>query len=151
MTEPSSQYGLPASLPVASPATYLILIDSRVSNYEDIINAKQPGVYHIVFDAATRPTHSAKLIKDIEDQIAALGVPAFTSIGLVQHNDGRPIYEMFGRISDRLKPVISGVATRDPDIESWNRISLFITMLRLNYGIVNFDMMACALYSDPTS
>lgn len=149
MTEQYSQYGISTSLPVASPPTYLLLIDSRVSNYQDIINAKQPGVYHIVFDAATRPTHSKILIKNIEEQIAALGVPAFTSIGLVQHNDGRPIYEMFGRISDRMKPVISNVATRDPDIQTWNRISLFITMLRTNYGIVNFDMMACALYSDP--
>jgi len=141
--------GSEPKLPVASPPTYLLLIDSRVSNTQDIINAKQPGVHHIVFEAPSRPTHSAKLIKNIEDQIAALGVPAFTSIGLVQHNDGRPIYEMFGRISDRMKPVISDVATRDPDIQTWNRISLFITMLRLNYGIVNFDMMACALYSDP--
>ena len=149
MAESFGQYGLAASLPVASPATYLLLVDSRVSNHQDIINAKQPGVYHIVFDAPSRPTHSTKLIKDIEEQIAALGVPAFTSIGLVQHNDGRPIYEMFGRISDRMKPIISDVATRDPDIQTWNRISLFITMLRLNYGIVNFDMMACALYSDP--
>ncbi len=147
MTEPINGY-IPQPLPVASQPTYLILIDSRVTNYQDIIGAKQPGVYHIVFHAATRPTHSAKLIKEIEDQIAALGVPAFTSIGLVQHNDQHPIYEMFGRLSDRIKPVISDVATRDPDIQSWNSISIFITKLRTNYGILNFDMMACALYSN---
>jgi uncharacterized protein YjbI with pentapeptide repeats len=134
--------------PVASPPTYLLLIDSRVANYQDIVSAKQPGVYHIVFDPPSRPTHSAKLIKNIEDKIAALGVPAFTSIGLVQHNDEHPIYEMFGRITDRMKPIIHAVETTDPDFQTWNSVSLFITMLRQNYGILNFDMMACALYSN---
>ena len=145
MTEP---YNIPLPV-VASPPTYLLLIDRRVSNYQDIINAKQPGVHHIVFDAPSRPTHSTKLIKNIEDQIAALGVPAITSIGLVQHNDGRPIYEMFGPLSDLVKPQIHAVATHDPDFQTWNSISIFITKLRRNYGIVNFDMMACALYSNP--
>ena len=149
MTEPNHQYGPSASLPVASPPTYLLLVDSRVSNYQDIINAKQAGVYHIVFDVATHPTESAKLMKNIEEQIAGLGVPAFTSIGLIQHNDERPIYEMFGCISDHMKPIISAVAVHDPDIQSWNSISIFITNLRTIYGIVNFDMMACALYSNP--
>jgi len=143
MTEP---YNTP--LPVASPPVYLLLIDSRVSNYQDIINAKKPGVHHIVFDAPSRPTHSTKLIKNIEDQIAAFGIPAITSIGLVQHNDRRPIYEMFGRLSDRKKPIIHEVATHDPDFQSWNSISIFITKLRTTYGIMNFDMMACALYSN---
>lgn len=150
MTEQHSEYGIiQRPLPVASPPRYLLLIDSRVSNYQQIINAKQPGIYHIVFDVSSRPTHSSKLIKSIEDKILELGVSAFTSICLVQHNDAKPIYEMFGRISDRMKPVISDVATRDPDIQSWNSISLFITMLRLKYGIQYFDMIACALYSNP--
>ena len=149
MTETSYRYGIIPSLPVASPPTYLLLIDSRVSNYQDIINAKQPGVYHIVFDAPTRPTRSTKLIKDVEEKIAALGVGAFTSIGLVQHNDEKPVYEMFGRTSDIIKPRISAVERDDPDFQSWNSVALFITMLRQNYGIEYFDMMACALYSNP--
>ena len=151
MTESSYSYdGMRQSLPVASPATYLLLIDSRVSNYQDIINAKQPGVYHIVFDAPTRPTtHSKILIKNIEDKIAELGVGAFTSIGLVQHNDEKPVYEMFGRTSDVIKPRISAVEHDDPGFQSWNSVALFLTMLRQNYGIEYFDMMACALYSNP--
>ena len=149
MTETSYQYGIISSLPVASPATYLLLIDSRVSNYQDIISAKQPGVYHIVFDAPTRPTHSKILVKNIEDKIAELGVGAFTSIGLVQHNDDKSLYEMFGRTSDIIKPRISAVERDDPGFQSWNSVALFLTMLRQNYGIEYFDMMACALYSNP--
>ena len=149
MTEPNIQYSIPSSLPVASPPTYLLLIDSRVSNYQEIVNAKQPGVHHIVFDVPTRPTHSAILIKNIENKIADLGIAAFTSIGLVQHNDGQPFYEMFGSTSDLVKPRIHNVESTDPDFQSWNSISIFITKLRRNYGIENFDMMACALYSNP--
>ena len=138
-----------STLPVASPPKYLLLIDSRVSNYQLIINAKQPGVYHIVFDVSEQATYSAILIKNIEEKIAELGVRAFTAIGLVQHNDGRPIYEMFGPTADYIKPKIHDIQNADPEIHTWNRISLFITMLRLKYGIQNFDMMACALYSNP--
>jgi hypothetical protein len=150
MAETSYPSGIIPSLPVASPPTYLLLIDSRVSNYQDIINAKQAGVYHIIFDAPSRPTtHSKKLIKEVEAKIAELGVPAFTSIGLVQHNDEKPVYEMFGRTSDIIKPRIRAVERTDPDFQSWNNVALFITMLRQNYGIEYFDMMACALYSNP--
>jgi hypothetical protein len=103
-----------------------------------------------VFDAPTRPTtHSKILIKDIEDKIAALGVGAFTSIGLVQHNDEKSVYEMFGRTSDVIKPRVSAVERADPDFQSWNSVALFLTMLRQSYGIEYFDMMACALYSNP--
>ena len=136
-------------LPVASPPIYLLLIDSRVSNYQEIINSKQSGVYHIVFDVPERPTKFATLIKNIEDKIEQLGVTAFTSIGLVQHNDKKPTYEMFGRTTDYVKPLIQNVQRDDPEFQSWNSISLFITMLHLKYGIQFFDMMACALYSDP--
>ncbi|NBP65002.1 MAG: DUF4347 domain-containing protein, partial [Bacteroidetes bacterium] len=150
MAETSYPSGIISSLPVASPPTYLLLIDSRVSNYQDIINAKQAGVYHIIFDAPSRPTtHSKKLIKEVEAKIAELGVPAFTSIGLVQHNDEKPVYEIFGRTSDIIKPRIRAVERTDPDFQSWNSVALFITMLRQNYGIEYFDMMACALYSNP--
>ena len=149
MTEPNTQYNIQAALPIASQPTYLLLIDSRVADYQDIINAKQPGVHHIVFHVPARPTPSKKLFKDIEDKIAELGVSAFTSIGLVQHNDTKSVYEMFGRTSDRVKPIIRDVQRTDPDFQSWNSISIFITMLHLRYGIQYFDMMACALYSSP--
>jgi len=52
--------GSEPKLPVASPPTYLLLIDSRVSNTQDIINAKQPGVHHIVFEAPSRPPKTSK-------------------------------------------------------------------------------------------
>lgn len=138
-----------SSLQVASPPRYLLLVDSRVSKYQHIINARQSGVYHIVFHVSEETTYSAKLIKNIEEKIAELGVGAFTAIGLVQHNDGRPIYEMFGPTADYVKPKIQSIQTADPELHSWGRISLFITMLRLKYGIQYFDMMACALYSNP--
>lgn len=136
-------------LPVETPPVYLLLIDSRITNYQEIINSKQSGVYHIVFDVPERPTKFTTLTKTIEDKIEQLGVIGITSIGLVQHNDRKPIYEMFGRTTDHIKPLIQNVQRDDPEFQTWNNISLFITMLRLKYSIQFFDMMACALYSDP--
>ena len=149
MTEPNIQYNIPSSVPIASPPTYLLLIDSRVANYQDIINAKQPGVHHIVFDVSAHRTYAKILFKSVEDKIAELGVSAFTSIGLVQHNEASPIYEMFGPLANHIKPIVTSVSSADPDLQSWNSISIFITMLHLTYGIQYFDMMACALYSNP--
>ena len=150
MTEPpNNQYNIPSSVPIASPPTYLLLIDSRVTNYQDIINAKQPGVHHIVFDVPMNRTYAKILFKSVEDKIATLGISAFTSVGLVQHNEATPVYEMFGPLANHIKPIVASVSSADPDLQSWNSISIFITMLHLTYGIQYFDMMACALYSNP--
>ena len=152
MTEQTTVYNnsQDSTLNVEQPSsTYILLIDGRVSNYHEIINSKQPGVTHIVFNPPERLVNSAILIKNIEEKIAELGVPTITGIGLVQHNHSSPTYEMFGRTTDLVKPIIHAVGSADPDLQSWNSISLFITMLRLNYGIQYFDMMACALYSNP--
>ena len=128
---------------------YLLLIDSRVANYQDIINSKQTGVHHIVFHVPETATSSKVLFESVQAQIAELGVSSFTSIGLVQHNDAKPKYEMFGRVFGRMKPVVQGVEAKDPHLETWSQVTLFITMLRINYRIQYFDMMACALYSNP--
>ena len=150
MTEPPNNlYNIPSSVPIASPPTYILLIDSRVTNYQDIINAKQPGVHHIVFDVPMNRTYAKILFKSVEDKIATLGISAFTSVGLVQHNEATPVYEMFGPLANHIKPIVASVSSADPDLQSWNSISIFITMLHLTYGIQYFDMMACALYSNP--
>ena len=142
MTDTPQQY------PPPDPV-YLLLIDSRVAHYQDIINSKQPGVHHIVFHVAEAATSSKGLFDTIQGKIAELGIPSFTSIGLVQHNESKPKYEMFGKVFGRMKPVVQRVAEMDPYLETWNHVALFITMLRINYRIRYFDMMACALYSNP--
>jgi len=126
-----------------APAS-LLLIDSRVSNYQDIIDAKQSGVQHILFNSDDGATET---FKSIQTKIAELGVSSYECVGLVQHNMRMPAYSMFA--TGAPNAIILGVETIDPSLHTWAKFSNFITAIKTTYGIQYFDMMACALYSDP--
>jgi uncharacterized protein YjbI with pentapeptide repeats len=130
----------------------LLLIDSRVTDYQDIINAKQTGVQHLVFHVEDMNTE-ANPFEYIQTRITELGVSAYTNVGLIQHNMRLPVYSMFGSGSGSgsgsFDATIADVETADPTLQTWAGVSGFITHLKNTYGVQNFDMMACALYSDP--
>ena len=140
---------------VVTPSS-LLLIDSRVSDYQEIVNATKSDVRYIVFNPDESITGSNPF-ESIQIKIADLGVSAYTSVGLVQHNMRFPLYSMFRNAAaaavDAADAVdaatIIGVETTDPTLQTWAGVSGFITALKTTYGIQNFDMMACALYSDP--
>jgi hypothetical protein len=44
--------------------------------------------------------------------------------------------------------ILSNVYEKDPDLESWTDYINFITFLKTTYLMQNFDIMACAIYSD---
>ena len=138
--------------------TNLLLIDGRVSDYQNIINAIRPGVRYIVFnttDIALIDNSNQTSFQYIKSKIAELGgATTFTSVGLLQHNMKTPDYQMFGSTgsgsgSGEVAATIVSIAENDPTLQTWSGVSGFITALKTNYGIQNFDMMACALYSDP--
>ncbi len=131
----------------------LVLIDKRVTDYAAIVNAVDVSndAHYIVFDVfelGGTGTGSDGPFAAIQAKISELNIPAFTSVGLVQHNNNAPFYQMFGPACDP-PATIMGVETADPTLQTWSGVAGFITALKTNYGIQNFDMMACALYSDP--
>ena len=133
----------------------LLLIDSRVTDYQDIINAKQTGVQHIVFHVedifhVEDMNTEANPFEYIQTRISELGVSAYTNVGLIQHNMRLPVYSMFGSGSGSgsFDATIADVETVDPTLQTWAGVSGFITHLKNTYGVQNFDMMACALYSN---
>ena len=136
----------------------LLLIDSRVTDYQDIINATQSGVQHLVFHVedifhVEDMNTEANPFEYIQTRISELGVSAYTNVGLIQHNMRLPVYSMFGSGSGSgsgsFDATITDVETVDPTLQTWAGVSGFITHLKNTYGVQNFDMMACALYSDP--
>ena len=140
---------------VTTPSGCLLLIDSRVTDYQDIVNAMQSGVQHLVFNVEdTRNVQNP--FEYIQTKIAELGVSAYTSVGLVQHNMRMPAYSMFGQgaydtttqAPAAPDATIACVETNDPTLQTWSGVSGFISGLKTTFGIQNFDMMACALYSD---
>ena len=142
---------------VTTPSGCLLLIDSQVADYQDIINAKQPGIQHLVFNVDDTNSGASNPFEYIQTRIAELGVSAYTCVGLVQHNMRMPRYSMFGQGAYDVTTqapaapdaIIAGVETADPTLQTWSGVSGFIAALKTTYGIQNFDMMACALYSDP--
>ena len=134
----------------------LVLIDKRVTDYAAIVNAVDVSndAHYIVFDVfelggtgTGTGTGSDGPFAAIQAKISELNIPAFTSVGLVQHNNNAPFYQMFGPACDP-PATIMGVETADPTLQTWSGVAGFITALKTNYGIQNFDLMACALYSD---
>jgi hypothetical protein len=128
----------------------LVLIDKRVIDYATIVNAVDVSndAHYIVFDVFELGggDDGADPFAAIHAKISELNIPAFSSIGLVQHNYNAPFYQMFGPACAQAR--IMGVETADPTLQTWSGVAGFITALKTNYGIQNFDLMACALYSD---
>jgi alpha-tubulin suppressor-like RCC1 family protein/uncharacterized protein YjbI with pentapeptide repeats len=119
----------------------IILIDKRVSQYEDIVAAVDPALaVGIVFD------YYEDTFETIKMRTRELGLTNIAAVGLIQHNYRAPMFAMLA--SADLAPV-SQVATQDPELAQWTQFKDFIAWCKTDYGAAYFDMMACALYSDP--
>lgn len=111
----------------------LLFVDSRVEQYQQIVRSVNANTQCVVFDF-----HSDSLAS----LLAKCNKPSYNSIGLLQHNDHSPYFQMLSSMS----PALLG---NNNDFTSWNQFRDFITILKKQKNIQNFDMMACALYSDP--
>ena len=115
----------------------LVLIDKRVTDYAAIVDAIDisNGAHYIVFDVFEL---GADPFAAIQTKIGELNIPAFNSIGLVQHNYNEPFYQMFGPACPRA--TIMGVETSDASLQTWQSVTDFITLLKTTYGIQHFDL-----------
>jgi hypothetical protein len=94
----------------------ILLIDKRVSRYEDIVAAIDPVVaVGIVFD------YYEDTFDTVKARMHALGISNTTtgnSVGLIQHNYRTPMFSMLA--SADVAPVLS-VASQDPDLARWTQ------------------------------
>ena len=148
----------------------ILLIDKRVSRYEDIVAAIDPAVATgIAFD------YFEDTFETLKERIRDLGIATATpiSVGLVQHNYRMPTFTMLARTAEKktvitaaataenaLQPesepvdsrsswcIVSRVKVLDPDLTTWDRFKEFVTWCKTEYNTAHFDMMACALYSN---
>ena len=122
----------------------ILLIDKRVSRYEDIVAAIDPVVaVGVVFD------YFEDTFDTVKARMRELGVTNTTSgnsVGLIQHNYRAPMFSMLA--SADVAPVAQ-VATQDPGLDHWTQFRDFIRWCKTEFNTAHFDMMACALYSDP--
>ena len=122
----------------------ILLIDKRVSRYEDIVAAIDPVVaVGVVFD------YFEDTFDTVKARMRELGLTNTTtgnSVGLIQHNYRAPMFSMLA--SADLAPVAQ-VAAQDPGLARWTQFRDFIRWCKTEFNTTHFDMMACALYSDP--
>lgn len=121
----------------------ILLVDKRVQDYEILVSAANADLCNvIVFDYDTDTISSIKerIMGAVNNQAQAL------CVGLVQHNYHLPFFKMVSSIA--LSPVAQ-VEKYDSGLLGWKEFSDFIIWCKTELSVQYFDMMACALYSDP--
>jgi len=129
----------------------ILLIDKRVSRYEDIVAAIDPTLaVGIVFDYFEDTFETLKVrIRDL-DVSNTNATP--NSVGLVQHNYRAPMFSMLAAEQNATSSscIVSRVEVLDPELATWTQFKDFIKWCKSEHGATHFDMMACALYSNST-
>jgi uncharacterized protein YjbI with pentapeptide repeats len=83
-------------------------------------------------------------------EISELDIPVFSSVGIMQHSQPAPAYFKFlNTMSTDEAGILSDVEIKDPELVSWTFFINFIRTLYATYHTTIFDMMACAIYSNP--
>jgi titin len=133
----------------SSSSPYLLLIDSRVSDIPNIVGSLLPGVDHLVVNYA-------------EDTYASLQskiTQSYTCVGVAQHNAYDRVYSFLeSEVNMGLSYLVPGpepdtyvertLEQMDPDLTSWSAFAGFLTWLKTERGMVNFDLLACDLLAD---
>ena len=134
----------------------ILLIDTRVSRYEELVDAIDPNLaIGITFDyhADTFETIKARIIEALQlHGASSTAAQESVSVGLIQHNYNAPTFSMVASehtASSTSSCIVSQVETLDPNLETWTQFKDFIVWCKTECGAVHFDMMACALYSNP--
>jgi hypothetical protein len=126
----------------------ILLIDKRLQGHETIVAAIDPALaVGVVFD------YFEDTFDTLKTRMRDLGIATATSIGLVQHNYRSPTFSMLAAAAEQNAAssscIVSRVATQDPEQATWARLRDFVVWCKTEYNTAHFDMMACALYSDP--
>ena len=146
----------------------ILLIDKRVSRYEDIVAAIDPVLAIGVtfdYDVDTFETIKERISEALQLHAASsdgtsmitattAATPGAASVGLIQHNYNAPTFSMVSAssassASSAPSCIVAQVATLDPALETWAQFKDFIVWCKTVCGAAHFDLMACALYSNP--
>lgn len=146
----------------------LLLIDSRISDIETILQSLNAETIGLVFqydsdtygsitdaikskllqlqDAASTPTIEPDSETTPQTQTPQSTVSArVQAVGILQHNYKTPVYQF---VASEPESTLEDVVAADPQLETWTPFSDFVAGLVSQYGVTALDLMACALYSD---
>ena len=135
----------------------IILIDKRVQDYETIVAAVDTGLcipvlfdyYNDTLDSIKARITEAAGHGCVANDTLPPSSPSPRCVGLLQHNYNHPFYNLVATGTE--SSVITNVAERDPELATWAPLRDLIAWCATTpeIGGEYFDMMACALYSNP--
>lgn len=141
----------------------LLLIDSRVNDYNIITNAANDSTMVIVFNYFHDTITTIKeKVRDKCNEVIVANTAAggategvtevkvkvvISAVGLIQHN--YPDSQVYQIVNTTPGFILVGVSTHDPELTTWLSFHEILQWFHTEYNTIYFDMMACALYSNP--
>jgi uncharacterized protein YjbI with pentapeptide repeats len=110
----------------------ILLIDDNIINNEKIINGINNNTKYILFNYNTDTLESIKI------KINELNITNINSCGIIAHNK----YLNYFKLVDSMNECYLN------DILTWSDMKNFINFLKDTYSLLNFDFLACAIYSN---
>jgi len=130
----------PPNIPSQHIYKNLLLIDSRVREYNHIITSTNNDTTCIVFDYAVETMNTLKT------KIAALSMDVIVAVGIVQDNYISPNYQWLSSMQPAL---LQDIETIDASLNSWTDVKDFCSFLKNDKGTLFYDLLACNTYSNP--
>ena len=111
----------------------VLLIDDNIVNNEKIINGLNTNTKYILFN------YNTDTLESIKTKINELNITNINSCGIIAHNK----YLNYFKLVDSMNECYLN------DILSWSEMKHFINFLKDTFSLLNFDFLACAIYSNP--
>lgn len=110
----------------------ILLIDDNIIDNEKIINGINNNTKYILFN------YNTDTLESIKTKINELNITNINSCGIIAHNK----YLNYFKLVDSMNECYLD------DIFTWIEMKNFINFLKDTYSLLNFDFLACAIYSD---
>lgn len=110
----------------------ILLIDDNIIDNEKIINGINNNTKYILFN------YNTDTLESIKTKINELNITNINSCGIIAHNK----YLNYFKLVDSMNECYLD------DIFTWIEMKNFINFLKDTYSLLNFDFLACAIYSN---
>ena len=114
----------------------LLLVDTRVRQFEAIVCAVAPSVTAVTFDWVSDS------LEGILDKIRSLPVQSFDNMGIVQ--DANEFMMQYRLVESQVPADM-----RDTALTTWEPLLAFFGALKTEFGVKTVDFVSCSLYSAP--
>jgi alpha-tubulin suppressor-like RCC1 family protein len=119
----------------------LLIIDSQIPYLDAFISSINGFTKYVIFHFSTDTYDS--LITAIAN-ISPLPL-SYSHIGIVQQRKSGINYQL---LKNEPINVVSGVESKDPEIQTWSKFLTFLRSLKMAYQITNVDFFMCNIFAD---